>query len=110
MDYWTRVQQRWNSLIGNYKDLVFVINGHQLTPTQINAFKQLTGLAILEPGRYWLDPNSGNMGNEGNPFPRMNIFQNYIQQANSMGRARPSLSERRQLFNSADLTDIWGVY
>jgi len=110
MDYWTKVQQRLNSLIGNYKDLEFVINGHQLTPIQIIEFKQLTGFVILEPGRYWLDPNSGNMGVEGNSFPTMNIFQNCIQQANTLGQVRRSLSERRQLFNSADLTGIWGAY
>ena len=110
MDYWTKVQQRLNSLIGNYAGVDFVINGHQLTPMQMSAFKQLTGFLILEPGRYWLDPNSGNMGSEGNPLPTMNIFQNCIRHANTLGQVRGSLSERRQLFNSADLTGIWGAY
>ena len=110
MDYWTKVKQRWNSLIGNYEDLEFVINGHQLTPSQIGAFKRLTGFLMLEPGRYWLHPNTGDMGVEGEDFPRMNIFQHFIQQAIAAGRPQPSLSERRQLFNSADLTGIWGVY
>jgi hypothetical protein len=42
-------------------------------------------------------------------FPRMNIYQNQVQQANAPAH-QPSLSERRMLFNSADLTGIWGVY
>ncbi len=109
MDYWTKVRQRWNSLTGNYNDLEFVINGHQLTPLEIDAFKRMTGLIILEPGRYWLDPISGNMGIEGDSVPRTNIFQNPLPQANTSGQVRPSLSERRQLFNSADLTGIWRV-
>ncbi len=110
MDYWTKVRQRWNSLIGNYHDVDFVINGYQLTPAQIGEFKRLTGFMILEPGRYWLDPQTGNMGVEGSLIPSMNIFQNYLQQAMAAGRGAPSLSERRQLFNSADLTGIWGAY
>ena len=110
MDYWTKVRQRWNSMVGNYHDVEFVINGSQLSPAQIGAFKQLTGFTILEPGRYWLDPETGNMGVEGSPIPQMNIFQNYLQQAIAAGQPRPSLSERRQLFNSADLTGIWGAY
>ncbi len=110
MDYWNKVRQRWNSLVGNYHDVEFVINGCQLTATQIAAFKHLTGFVILEPGRYWLDPNTGNMGSEGSPFPSMNIFQNLIQQSMMTGRPQQSLSERRQLFNTADLTGIWGPY
>lgn len=110
MDYWTKVGQRWNSLIGNYHDVEFVINSYQLTPEQIAAFKRLTGFLILEPGRYWLDPATGNMGREGNPFPAMNVFLNLMQQTMAGGHPQPSLSERRQLFNSADLTGIWGAY
>jgi hypothetical protein len=110
MDYWTKVRQRFNSMVGNYDDIEFVINGCQLTPQQIAAFKRLTGIAILEPGHYWLDAETGNMGIEGHPRPQMNIFQNYLQQAMAAGQPRPSLSERRQLFNSADLTGIWGAY
>ena len=110
MDYWTKVRQRWNSMIGNYDDLEFVINNCQLNAEQIDNFKRLTGFVILEPGRYWLDPENGNMGIEGNPLPQMNIFENYIRQVAAAGRQRPSLSERRQLFNSADLTGIWGAY
>lgn len=110
MDYWTKVQQRWNSLTGNYSNLEFVINGYQLTPQQIASFKRLTGFMILEPGHYWLDPETGNMGIEGDSFPVMNIFQNFVQQVESSGQGQVSLSERRQLFNSADLTGIWGAY
>ena len=110
MDYWTRVQQRLNFLTGNYADFEFVINGHQLTPTQIDSFKRMTGVVIFEPGRYWLDPGSGNMGSEGDPIPRMNVFQIHNRQADGAGPAQRSLSERRQLFNSADLADIWGAY
>ncbi len=110
MNYWTKVRQRMNSLIGNYHDVEFVINGYQLTPQQIAAFKRLTGLFILEPGRYWLDPTTGNMGSEGNPFPGMNIFQQITAGPIAGSSPQPSLSERRQLFNSADLTGIWGAY
>lgn len=110
MNYWTKVRHRWNSMIGNYHDVEFAINGYQLTPEQIVAFKRLTGFMILEPGRYWLDPSTGNMGNEGNQFPAMNIFQHLMQQALPGGGPQPSLSERRQLFNSADLTGIWVAY
>jgi len=109
MDYWTKVQQRWDSVIGNYNSLEFEINGHQLTPMEIDSFKRLTGLVMLEPGRYWLDPNSGNMGVEGDSIPRMNIFQNPPPQASTAVQVRPSLSGRRQLFSSADLTGIWRV-
>jgi hypothetical protein len=110
MDYWTKVRQRVNSLIGNYHDVEFVINSYQLTPEQIAAFKRLTGSMILEPGRYWLDPTTGNMGPEGNPSPSMNIFQHLMSQTMAGSSPQPSLSERRQLFNSADLTGIWGAY
>ena len=111
MDYWTRVQQRLNFLTGKYQDFEFVINGHQLTPAQIDSFKRMTGVVILDPGRYWLDPASGNMGSEGDPAPRMNIFQKYVRQETGVGQQAPrSLSERRQLFNSGDLADIWGAY
>lgn len=110
MDYWTTVRQRVSSLIGNYHDVEFVINGYQLTPEQIAAFKRLTGFFMLEPGRYWLDPATGNMGNESNPFPGMNVFQNLMQQTMAGSCPQPSLSDRRRLFNSADLTGIWGAY
>jgi len=110
MDYWTKVKQRLNSMIGNYDDLEFVINNYQLNPQQIVAFKNLTGFFILEPGRYWLDPETGNMGIEGSPFPTMNIFQNILDQATANHQAPPSLSERRMLFNSNDLTGVWGAY
>ncbi len=110
MDYWTIVKQRWNSAIGNYADVEFVINHYQLNPQEIEAFKRLTGFVILEPGRYWLDPETGNMGVEGSDFPTMNIFQVLMQQAHANHQSQPSLSERRQLFNSADLTGIWGAY
>jgi hypothetical protein len=112
MGYWDTVRQRWNSMIGNYADLEFVINGVQLTPVQMEAFKSLTGMIVLEPGRYWLDPQSGAMGREGQSFPIMNVFAAQASQAQQHlgGGAPASLSERRQLFNSADLTGIWGAY
>ena len=110
MGYWDTVRQRWNSMVGNYADLEFVINGVQLSPVQIEAFKRLTGMAILEPGRYWLDPQSGAMGREGQSFPIMNVFAAQALQAQQFGGQPASLSERRQLFNSADLTGIWGAY
>jgi hypothetical protein len=47
MDYWTKVKRRWNSAIGNYADVEFVINHYQLNPQEIAAFKQLTGFMIL---------------------------------------------------------------
>lgn len=88
MEYWTKVRQRWNSLIGNYGDVEFIINGCQLTAQQIDAFKRLTGLAVLEPGRYWLDPNTGNVGQEGVPIAFMNVFQNPMQQSPAAGSLR----------------------
>jgi len=110
MDYWIKVKQRWNSMIGNYHDFEFIINGYQLKPQQLEAFKRLTGFLVLEPGRYWLDPETGDMGVDGNKFPIMNIFQQNNRQNQALNNPPASLSERRQLFNSADLTGIWGVY
>lgn len=110
MDYLKTVKQRFNSFIGNYQGVEFVINGYQLSPSQMESFKRLTGLLVLEPGHYWLDPETGAMGVVGVSFPFMNIYQHYIQQMVTSHGSQPSLSERRQLFNSADLTGIWGVY
>lgn len=103
MGYWDNVRQRLNSLVGNFDDFELVINGVALTPTQIAAFQRLTGLPVLEPGRFWFDPSSGAMGKEGSAWP---VYQLYASAAAPVARSR-SLSERRMLFNEADLTGLW---
>jgi hypothetical protein len=77
-----------------------------LTPQQIASFRQLTGLAVLEPGRFWFDATTGAMGKEGSRWPQ---YQLYAQRSAPLAVAGVSLSERRMLFNSADLTGIWRV-
>lgn len=105
MSYWNSVRQRLNSLVGRYDDFELVINGVPLDPVQIAAFQRMTGLPVLEPGRFWFDAASGAMGKEGSAWP---LYQLYAQpQAPLAGRR--SLSERRMLFSRADLTGIWRV-
>jgi len=103
MSYWGTVRQRLNSLVGNFEDFEFVINGVALTPDQIAAFQRLTGLPVLEPGRFWFDPASGAMGKEGSPWP---VYQLYTNAAAPLARSGP-LSERRMLFNEAALPGLW---
>ena len=105
MSYWNTVRQRLNSLVGNFDGFELVINGVALTPAQIAAFQRLTGLPVLEPGRFWFDPASGAMGKEGSPWP---VYQLYTRAAAPLARSG-SLSERRMLFSEADLTGLWRV-
>jgi hypothetical protein len=105
MGYWDTVRQRLNSLVGNYDDFELVINGVVLTPQQIAAFRQITGLAVLEPGRFWFDAASGAMGREGSRWP---LYQLYANAAAPAGRGN-SLSERRSLFSQADLSGVWTI-
>ncbi len=105
MGYWDRVRQRAGSLLGHFDEFELVINGIALTPSQIAEFQRMTGLAVLEPGRFWLDPVSGAMGREGTPIP---LYQIYANTYAPVGRQR-SLSERRSLFSQADLTGLWRV-
>lgn len=108
MDYLTRVRQRWAALFGRYEQVELVINGQRLTAEQIGQFQRLTGWPVVEPGHYWLDPTTGNMGMVGELLPRFNVFQQL--QGGAVHGGGASLSQRRMLFNSADLTGIWGAY
>lgn len=103
MGYWKTVRQRMNSLVGNFDDFELVINGVALTPQQVAAFRRLTGLPVLEPGRFWFDAASGAVGKEGSPWP---TYQLYAQRGAPL-RSGQSLSERRMLFSQADLTGLW---
>lgn len=106
MGYWDTVRQRLNSLVGNFEDFELVINGVALTPQQIAAFRQLTRLPVLEPGRFWFDVATGTMGKEGSRWP---LYQLYAQRNALLAGAGRSLSERRMLFSEADLTDVWNI-
>jgi hypothetical protein len=103
MSYWNNVRQRLNSLVGNFGDFELVVNGVALTPAQIAAFKRITCLPVLEPGRFWFDAASGAMGKEGSPWPMYHLYTG----ASAPLARSGSLSERRMLFNEADLTGIW---
>jgi len=105
MAYWQTVAQRVNSLFGNYDSFELVINGVLLTPTQIAAFRRVTGLPALEPGRFWFDAATGAMGREGSPWP---LYQLHAQGSSPLGGHR-SLSQRRSLFSQADLTGLWRI-
>ena len=108
MNYLERVRQRVSLLLGHHENVEIVINGLRLSPAQITAFKQLTGQPIPEPGHYWFDPATGNLGFVGSPVPYYNVYVSASPLAGRGGHA-PSLSERRQLFNQADLTGLWIV-
>ena len=106
MGYWDRVRQRINLLLGNHDGVEIVINGARLTPQQIGAFKRLTGQPIPEPGQYWFNPMTGDLGFAGSPRIFCNLYAGSSQLAGRDGQG-PSLSERRQLFSQADLTGLW---
>jgi len=106
MDYWDRVRQRINLLFGNLEGVEIVINGERLTPRQIASFKQLAGQPIPEPGHYWFNPMTGDLGFAGSSAVLYNLYAGASRLAGSGGH-KPSLSERRQLFSSADLTGLW---
>jgi hypothetical protein len=105
MSYWNTVRQRMNSLVGRYEDFELVINGVPLTSTQIAAFRRLTGLLVLEPGRFWFDAGTGAMGREGSRVP---LYQLYANTATPINRGS-SLSARRSLFSQADLSGVWTI-
>ena len=92
MGYWDTVRQRMNSLVGNFDDFELVINGVALAPQQIVAFRQLTGLPVLEPGRFWFDAATGAMGKEGSRWP---LYQPYAQ------RSAPLAGAGRVAFRTA---------
>ena len=48
------------------------INGRQINHVEAGQWQILFRQAI-QPGRYWLDGNSGNVGVEGNPTPTGNV-------------------------------------
>lgn len=48
------------------------VNGRQLPQSEWAVWSQLLGTPIA-PGRYWLD-GSGNAGDEGNPYPTVNLY------------------------------------
>ncbi len=50
--------------IDRREDAKVVINGHELTPTQINIIQTLYR-NVPPPGRYWYDSRSGSWGFEG---------------------------------------------
>lgn len=105
MTYWQTVAQRVRSMFGHFDGFELVINGVALTPEQIAAFQRLTGLLVLEPGRFWFDAGTGAMGREGSPWPLYQLYAN----AQPPLAQRPSLSQRRSLFSHADLTGLWRV-
>jgi hypothetical protein len=107
MDYLSKLKGRFNSIIGNYAEVEFVINGHRLTAAQMDTFQRLSGLPALEAGRYWLNPETGAMGHEGEQAARTNIFRHYIRQSVGPGQRQPSATQRRQPFNAAGLAEIW---
>ena len=49
------------------------LNGRHINATEIVQWQALFRLAI-QPGRYWLDGNTGNVGVEGNPQPTGNVL------------------------------------
>lgn len=106
MNYWDRVRQRLNLAMGNYEAVEIIINGVRLSPPQIDAFRQLTGQPIPEPGHYWFNPMTGDLGFAGSPMTCCNLYAGASQLGGGGGQA-PSLSERRSLFSQADLTGLW---
>lgn len=104
MSDWNTVGQRLNSLAGRFDDFEFVVNGMPLSPEQIAQFQRATGLAVLEPGRFWFDPGTGAMGREGSPWP---LYHLHGTQGAIAGQR--SLSQRRMLFSEADLTGGWRI-
>jgi hypothetical protein len=48
------------------------LNGRQINHVEAGRWQNLFRQAI-QPGRYWLDGNSGNVGVEGNPTPTGNV-------------------------------------
>lgn len=107
MDYLSRLKLRFYSMIGNYAEVEFAINGHRLTAAQMHAFQRLSGLSTLEPGMYWLNPETGAMGHEGEQAARTNVFRRYIRETVGPGQRQPSAAQRRQPFNAAGLAEIW---
>ncbi len=70
----TSAHKRWRQVVGRQSSFEFVVNRERLTLAEIDEFKRITGLKVLEPGRYWLDLATGNMGFEGEAYPRANVF------------------------------------
>lgn len=85
------------------------INGCRLTLAQVAAFKQLTGARILEPGRYWLDPDSGNMGIEGESRPRLNLYRACLRQGMSRRSLAMRAAEGVTAFGSGDGAALGGA-
>lgn len=48
------------------------LNGRQLNGVELAQWQGLFR-QIIQPGRYWLDGNTGNVGVEGNPMPTGNV-------------------------------------
>ena len=48
------------------------LNGRHLNSVELTQWQALFR-QVIQPGRYWLDGNSGNVGVEGNPTPTGNI-------------------------------------
>jgi hypothetical protein len=48
------------------------LNGRHLNSVELTRWQALFR-QVIQPGRYWLDGNSGNVGVEGNPTPTGNV-------------------------------------
>jgi hypothetical protein len=53
-------------------DTGIFLNGRQINATERTQWQGLFK-QVIQPGRYWLDGNTGNVGVEGNPVPTGNV-------------------------------------
>ena len=79
-----------------YAERSVVVNGKRLSIPEIQYVEHLH-CGPIPNGRYWINPQTGMWGYEGNPRPQGHIADNC-----HTPQRRPSLSERGMLFSPYD--------